>query len=241
MAAPPPPPAVATVSSVIDLTDQPVIDLTASDRTEGSAPLSGRGVLIERRERLRDLIAREREEAEATAPVVALHRAADVAPFPLPPASSPVPTSSDPTGTPRRVPKAVRPDAAARPLRDDVAAAIARLGSTTGKPTGPEPLGPVIEARFTAEPAPDTTQPRRFEFVPLDDPAPHAPVLHLPVRGGAAAVDPRDGADSSEAVQRCPACNAPAVLDIVDHVRGVAHYGCRYCFRTWNEPLTEDH
>ncbi len=85
MAAPPPPPAVATVSSVIDLTDQPVIDLTASDRTEGSAPLSGRGVLIERRERLRDLIAREREEAEATAPVVALHRAADVAPFPLPP------------------------------------------------------------------------------------------------------------------------------------------------------------
>jgi hypothetical protein len=225
---------------------EPLIDLTATaaatpvatgppHSAEAAVPAGAPGatagwlVLGKRRERLRDLIAREREELEHTASVVALpHPGADVAPFPLPTVSTVAPAAPD-TGTAatdlvqpalRRAPKAVRPDAAGRPLADDVAAAIARLA---GRAPGEDDAVPATE------------RDRRIEIVPLEDPTPDATVVPLPV---SEVIDLRERlAGSASTTPRCPACDHPGELDLVDRINGLARYGCAHCFRIWSRPL----
>jgi hypothetical protein len=228
----------------------PLIDLTAAavlppaGKAAAPAPAmalgaSGPLVLGKRRERLRDLLAREREELEQGASIVALpYPAPDVAPFPLPgvaprEAVSPLSpeTSTAPLAPaveqsgPRRVPKAVRPDAAGRPLAHDVAAAIARLADRTPA-LGVEPaerLG------------------RHIEIIPLEELAPPPPA---PMPALSEVIDLRErlagavsAAPAAPGTPRCPACNHPGELDVVDRANNLARYGCGHCFRIWSTPL----
>ena len=95
-------------------------------------------------DRLRQLLARERQALREEHPGVDTARPTDSAPFPLP------------ERAPRRTVKALRPDASVRPLTADVAAAIARA---TGHPVPSETPG---RARS------------RLLIVPLGDPVPPA-------------------------------------------------------------------
>ena len=96
-------------------------------------------------DRLRLLLARERQALREEHPGVDTARPADSAPFPLP------------GRAPRRTVKPLRPDASVRPLTADVAAAIARV---TGRAVPSETPG---AARS------------RLLIVPLGDPVPPAP------------------------------------------------------------------
>jgi hypothetical protein len=190
-----------------------------------------------RRERLRDLLARERDDLEQGASAAAIQPPSAGPPFPLPgtarpggspaaPATATAPPAPDtPTGGRpglRRVPKAVRPDAAGRPLAPDVAAAIARLGRRTPG-AGDAPGTPGRE--------------RHDEIVPLEAPAAEATAVPLPV---SEVIDLRERLARSASVSatpRCPACDHPGDLDLVDRVNGLARYGCGHCFRVWSRPL----
>jgi hypothetical protein len=218
--------------------DEPLIDLTEPvapapvEATIATLGAAGPLVLGQRRERLRDLIAREREELEHTATVVSLpHPAPEVAPFPIPGMAVIAPAPVAPlapaveSSGPRRVPKAVRPDAAGRPLTDDVAAAIARLADRS----------PDVEV----EPVQRLT--RHIEIVPLEELPPPPPafseVIDLRERLAGAAGASAAAASSPSETPRCPACNHPGELDIVDRANGLARYGCGHCFRVWSHPL----
>lgn len=217
----------------VDLTDEPapVAVAVAGARAVEADP----SVIDVRRARLRALLDAERAELERHAPVLHLRPQVlpDVAPFPIPGPSGRIvrpdapPQATDPAATAvgRRVPKAVRPDAEARPLSGDVAAAIHRL---TGRQLPPPPPPPVA---------------RRIEIVPLGDApvpdAPLAPVVHLnPPRpaeqaetAAPAEIDLRDGA------HLCPACQTPGRPDVIDHIAHTVHLTCSACFRMWTEPL----
>jgi hypothetical protein len=226
------PAAPAQAPVAIDLTEVEGIDAAGTADTGPPAPASGLLVLGKRRERLRDLIARELESIEDTASVVPLHRPADdVAPFPLPGSARPMPaitndpvTAPAPEGAPalRRVPKAARPDGAGRPLSDEIAAAIVRLGNTDAT-AAPSPAAPRVA--------------RRIEIVPLDD-APEAAVVPFPL--GALSIDLRDAKPAATTGPVCPACAREATPDVVDRVSRVVHFSCRHCFRAWDEPLRQD-
>lgn len=213
-----------------------VIDLTTVDRTatesrraatidlialEAPAPGAAGAPGLPTAERLRAMLARERERIRAevtevtnpTAPAAAPTEAptASIAPFPLPAADAPR----------RRVPKAVRPDATGHALRADVAAAIARV---TGSPEAPA--------------APSRAR-DRLELVPLDLPALPA----SPPRPLAVVVDLRDNLPVPVAapVQHpCPACSAAGVVDVIDQITGQVHVSCPQCFRTWRVAVTQD-
>lgn len=230
-----------TAARHLDLTApsvEPVPALTAAVAT----PVTGLLALGARRERLQALLASERAELEQHAQVVPIRPPviADPAPFPLPRPNDPhaadapavvaaaaaaATTDTEPAVL-RRVPKAVRPDAEVRPLSNDVAAAIHRL---TGRDLPSTPA-------------------RRIEIVPLGDPAPLAPVVHLlqPVPANPptppAEIDLRDepAGERRPAALTCPACQATGQLDIVDHITHVAHYSCGSCFRMWTESLDDD-
>lgn len=223
----------------------PVVDLTVVDRTGteprrpatidlvalgAPAPTAAIAPGMPTAERLRAMLARERERISAeidevtdpTAPVAARAEAptASIAPFPLPTADAP----------PRRVPKAVRPDATGHALRSDVAAAIARVTGGPEMPAAPSrardrleivPLGPPALPALPAPPAPPAAPPRPLAaVVDLRD--------NLPVPVAAAPKHP------------CPACNAAGVVDVIDQITGQLHVSCPQCFRMWRVSTTQD-
>jgi hypothetical protein len=245
---------VIDLTSLVPSTGEVHVDLTAADAAPEPAAAAEQALVGARRDRLRALLASERAELERTVGVVALRppALAEVAPFPLPPPAvdraGPLPSTApvtapvsdadtDPGTALRRVPKAVRPDAEVRPLSGDVAAAIHRL---TGRdlPTVPRP-----------------SVARRIEIVPLDDPTPLAPVVHLtaprspsvPAAAAATGDEPSPAAPAEidlrggpSAALTCPACRATGQLDVVDHITHTAHFSCGICFRMWSERLGDD-
>ena len=174
------------------------------------------------RERLRMLLERERESLTvdskaATAPRV------DEAPFPLPSTSVAGPGL-------RRAPKPVRADGAGRPLAADVAAAIARV---TGYVPPMSPTAPGHVATSARD---------RMVFVPLDGPTPN-PASFLPPPPPPPPIDLRDAKPSRKGTgvaHPCPACTAPGVVDVIDHITGDVHISCPACFRMWNMKITAE-
>ena len=217
-------PSTEYLPAVVDLT---VVDLTGTEprrpamidlvALEAPAPTASIAPGMPTAERLRAMLARERERIraeidEVTNPAApAAAPTASIAPFPLPTADAP----------PRRVPKAVRPDATGHALRSDVAAAIARV---TG---GPEMPAAPSRARD------------RLEIVPLGPPALPAPTP----RPLAAVVDIRDNLPVPVAAapkHPCPACNAAGVVDVIDQITGQLHVSCPQCFRMWRVSTSQD-
>ncbi len=200
----PPPPQQPTTSTVTLSTNRPAISFSLA-------------------ERLTLAITRERDALERapTEPIAVAQHDATHAPFPLP-------TTTLHATTARRVPKAVRPDGAGRPLTPDIAAAIARA-------TGHIETSDEADTSIVHSTARD-----RLIIVPLGDP-PQVNLVVVPaVHLDAETIDLRDPQPSQQdesTNEACTKCGTMGVVDVIDHITGEVKLSCPACFRMWQQPI----
>lgn len=181
------------------------------------------GISFSLTERLTLAIARERAalDSETAEPIAIAMHDSMAAPFPLP-------TTTLHATTARRVPKAVRPGGAARPLTPDIAAAMARA-------TGHTETSPVSESTLVRSTARD-----RLIIVPLGDP-PSVGLVGVPtLHPDTETIDLRDPqpSEADESVdEACTKCGTMGVVDVIDHITGEVKLSCPACSRMWQQPI----